>query len=264
MGLSSLVCNKSAAVNEVRQFISSSCWALAAERCIAFSYDPCHCSHCPVTVKSFVAFVTILTTEKDITAGQDIEETPFFAAEEPSESDDEPEEAALQSERRPATDSLYPKKAMKAKKKEFLARRKQRKKPVMQRGADDGSEADSEEDVEARLMKDVHKPAFGEQAMQPLKVSQFPGHLLFLQLLKHLANHQFDINIICPLAQSQSCRVSCMGKGLFCLHKSLHSPGSLQTMLRDCRRACMPRCHLGDGMEERPRNKLLWLICWDL
>lgn len=58
---------------------------------------------------------------------------------------------------------------MKAKKKEFLKRRKLKKKGMVQDTADEGNDSMSE-DLEDHIMTDRHKPAFGEQALQPLKV----------------------------------------------------------------------------------------------
>lgn len=52
---------------------------------------------------------------------------------------------------------------MKARKKEFLKRRK-----LKWNGR--AAEGDEEEDLETRLMRDEHKPKFGEQAQAPLKV----------------------------------------------------------------------------------------------
>ena len=72
---------------------------------------------------------------------------------------------------KPDISQLYPKKAMKAKKKEFLQKKKLRRKQDSKViGEADGSEDES--DLEERVMTDQHKPAFGEQAMQPLKVQQ--------------------------------------------------------------------------------------------
>jgi len=61
--------------------------------------------------------------------------------------------------------ALYGSKAMKSKKREFLKKRKQRKR------AKGGGEEEGEGSLEASVMTDRHKPAFGEQAMQPLRVS---------------------------------------------------------------------------------------------
>ena len=70
---------------------------------------------------------------------------------------------------KPEASQLFPKKAMKAKKKEFLQRKKLRRKqdPKTITEADSDRE---DSDLEERLMTDQHKPAFGEQALQPLKV----------------------------------------------------------------------------------------------
>ena len=70
---------------------------------------------------------------------------------------------------KPEASQLYPQKAMKAKKKEFLQRKKSRRKPGSKVSPEGGSEG-SDSDLEERVMSDKHKPAFGEQAMQPLKV----------------------------------------------------------------------------------------------
>ena len=59
---------------------------------------------------------------------------------------------------------------MKAKKKEFLKRRKLKKRGIVQDLVDGELGSDSGEDIEAKVMTDRHKPAFGEQALQPLKV----------------------------------------------------------------------------------------------
>ena len=57
---------------------------------------------------------------------------------------------------------------LKQRKKEYLKRRKlKRSGRIWSR---DGSAAEVEEDLEARLLQDVHKPRFGEQALAPLKV----------------------------------------------------------------------------------------------
>ena len=58
---------------------------------------------------------------------------------------------------------------LKQRKKEYLQRRKL-KKSGRTLGAD-GAAAEAEEDLEARLLQDAHKPRFGEQALAPLKVS---------------------------------------------------------------------------------------------
>lgn len=59
---------------------------------------------------------------------------------------------------------------MKAKKREFLARRKSRKKAKSIVPGAEKSESDISEDLEDAIMRDKHRPAFGEQALQPLKV----------------------------------------------------------------------------------------------
>ena len=70
---------------------------------------------------------------------------------------------------KPEASQLYPKKAMKAKKKEFLQRKKTRRKQEVNAAAEADSAGD-DSGLEERVMTDHHKPAFGEQAMQPLKV----------------------------------------------------------------------------------------------
>ncbi len=57
-------------------------------------------------------------------------------------------------------------KALKPRKKDFLKRRKLKKKGLLHL-----LEEEPEEDLEAELMQDRHKPRFGEQAMAPLKAS---------------------------------------------------------------------------------------------
>lgn len=59
---------------------------------------------------------------------------------------------------------------MKARKKEFLQKKKLKRKPGSKFTSKDDSESE-DSDLEERIMSDQHKPAFGEQAMQPLKVS---------------------------------------------------------------------------------------------
>ncbi len=58
-------------------------------------------------------------------------------------------------------------KPLKARKKDFLKRRKLKKKGLLH--LLDGEEP--EEDLETELMQDRHKPKFGEQAEAPLKAS---------------------------------------------------------------------------------------------
>lgn len=58
-----------------------------------------------------------------------------------------------------ADEGPFRKKTMKAKKKEFLKKRKLRKKGRPQ-----------EDELEERIMADDNRPVFGEQAMQPIKV----------------------------------------------------------------------------------------------
>ena len=55
-------------------------------------------------------------------------------------------------------------KALKPRKKDFLKRRKLKKKGLLHL-----LDKEPEEDLEAELMQDRHKPKFGEQAMAPLK-----------------------------------------------------------------------------------------------
>lgn len=55
----------------------------------------------------------------------------------------------------------YARKGLKEKKKEFLKNRKLKKK---------GARHGEEDDLEAQLAQDPHKPKFGEQAMAPIKV----------------------------------------------------------------------------------------------
>ena len=57
-------------------------------------------------------------------------------------------------------------KALKPRKKDFLKRRKLKKKGLLHL-----LDEEPEEDLEAELMQDRHKPKFGEQAMAPLKAS---------------------------------------------------------------------------------------------
>ena len=57
-------------------------------------------------------------------------------------------------------------KALKPRKKDFLKRRKLKKKGLLHL-----LDKEPEEDLEAELMQDRHKPKFGEQAMAPLKAS---------------------------------------------------------------------------------------------
>jgi hypothetical protein len=94
--------------------------------------------------------------------------------------DREPEGSKNQPDR-PEPETLYGVKAMKAKKREFLKKRKLRK-----RGKG-GGEDEGEGALEASVMTDRHKPAFGEQAMQPLKVQislvyveRSPAHTLMV------------------------------------------------------------------------------------
>ena len=63
---------------------------------------------------------------------------------------------------------------MKQRKKDFLKRRKLRRRgrPGAAGGAEDG-----DDDLEARLLHDAHKPKFGEQAMAPLKVAAWCSEL---------------------------------------------------------------------------------------
>ena len=78
-------------------------------------------------------------------------------------------------------------KGMKERKKEFLKKRKLKKK---------GGRQAEEEELEAQLAQDPHKPRFGEQAMAPIKVSEltwpvfpntcipkYPSRLLSLDVL---------------------------------------------------------------------------------
>lgn len=88
-----------------------------------------------------------------------------------SEDKETAETAPRRQEAQPQGESLYPQKAMKAKKKEFLARRKLKKKSRQLPSKEDGSDGGLGADLEASILKDVHRPAFGEQAQQPLKVS---------------------------------------------------------------------------------------------
>lgn len=60
-------------------------------------------------------------------------------------------------------------KGLKARKKDFLKRRKLKKKGLLHL-----LEQEPEEDLEAELMQDRHKPKFGEQAKAPLKASIRP------------------------------------------------------------------------------------------
>jgi hypothetical protein len=63
-------------------------------------------------------------------------------------------------------------KCLKARKKEFLKRRKLKKKGLLHL-----LEQEPEEDLEAELMQDRHKPKFGEQAEAPLRASMRPSGL---------------------------------------------------------------------------------------
>ena len=76
----------------------------------------------------------------------------------------EPEDPSRNLPDKPEAATLYGIKAMKPKKREFLKKRKQKKQG--QGGGGEGGEGS----LEASIMEDRHKPAFGEQAMQPLKV----------------------------------------------------------------------------------------------
>ena len=68
---------------------------------------------------------------------------------------------------------LFAKKAMKPKKKEFLQKRKQRKKAGAQSSGNLATASDdSGSDLEEAIMTDRNKPSFGEQAQQPLKVNE--------------------------------------------------------------------------------------------
>ena len=62
-------------------------------------------------------------------------------------------------------------KVLKPRKKDFLKRRKLKKKGLLHL-----LDEEPEEDLEAELMQDRHKPRFGEQAMAPLKASVFYMH----------------------------------------------------------------------------------------
>lgn len=62
-------------------------------------------------------------------------------------------------------------KALKPRKKEFLKRRKLKKKGLLHL-----LDEEPEEDLEIELMQDRHKPRFGEQAMAPLKASPPAQH----------------------------------------------------------------------------------------
>ena len=68
----------------------------------------------------------------------------------------------------------YIKKGMKEKKKEFLKNRKLKKK---------GGKHGEEEELEAQLAQDPHKPKFGEQAMAPIKVGNNWGNRFYYTIL---------------------------------------------------------------------------------
>ena len=73
-------------------------------------------------------------------------------------------------QRKSAPDSgqeeLFARKTLAPRKKEFLKRKKLKRKGKLLSEAGEGEGTD----VEAEVMRDLHKPAFGEQAMQPIKV----------------------------------------------------------------------------------------------
>jgi hypothetical protein len=71
------------------------------------------------------------------------------------------------SARAAAAPNLTGRKTLKESKKEFLKKKKLKKRGRhLQRGNPDEGEG-----LEARLLQDLHKPKFGEQAMAPIKVS---------------------------------------------------------------------------------------------
>ena len=81
-------------------------------------------------------------------------------------------------------------KGLKARKKDFLKRRKLKKKGLLHL-----LEQEPEEDLEAELMQDRHKPKFGEQAEAPLKASIRPPclqrhHCVSVILLQTVLLHQ--------------------------------------------------------------------------
>ena len=114
------------------------------------------------------------------------------------------------------TEAVFPKKAMKDRKKKFLKEKKQRK-----RGKSITGEVDDEdqaaEDRERKIMTDTTRPAFGEQAQQPIKVMlpawHFRSHaFLWAMSLNVSINHvllgRFDVVVIMRVECNGACSLS--------------------------------------------------------